>query len=410
MRIKKPNKLPLALTVVSIVILAGLFALSVWAEPFEYQAGNATSTGNTQALVVPQVKHLATPTAVKAIYMSQCVSGTPSMRDNLVNLIDATELNAVIIDVKDYTGKIAFQTDNPILKDSVSDACGARDMKEFVEKLHDKNIYVIARVTVFQDPFYTKLHPETAVKKLSNKETVWRDRKGLAFVDVGAKPYWDYIIALAKESYNLGFDEINFDYVRFPSDGNMEDIYFSWSVAKGQSKPEALENFFKYLHDNLKSTGMMMSADLFGMTTTNTDDLNIGQVLERTVPYFDYVAPMVYPSHYPPNFNGWKNPNNNVYDLIKYVMQTGVNRLAASTTTVQAFNHQQIGTSTPAVYKKPVYNIQKLRPWLQDFDYGGNYGATEVRAQIQATYDVGLNSWMIWDPSNKYTRDAYKTE
>ena len=126
-------------------------------------------------------------------------------------------------------------------------------------------------------------------------------------------------MALSKDSYVAGFDELNFDYIRFPPDGNMKDIDFSWS--KGKTKADVLEYFFAYLHDALKNTGAVISADLFGMTTTNTDDLNIGQVLERALPYFDYIAPMVYPSHYPPNFNGWKNPNHYPYELIKFVVE-----------------------------------------------------------------------------------------
>ena len=119
---------------------------------------------------------------------------------------------------------------------------------------------------------------------------------------------------------------------------------------------------------------------------------------------------MVYPSHYPPNFNGWKNPNQYPYDLIKFVMDKGALRVEASTTTVSHFGGERIGTSTPEIYTKEPYNRNKLRPWLQDFDYGGNYGEAEVRAQIQATYDAGLTSWMLWDPSNRYTLEALNKE
>ena len=143
------------------------------------------------------------------------------------------------------------------------------------------------------------------------------------------------------------------------------------------------KNFFSYLHEKLSNTGIVLSADLFGMTTTNTDDLNIGQVLENTLPYFDFVAPMVYPSHYPPHFNGWLNPNQHVYEVVNFSMARAVERAKTASTS-------------------PL----KLRPWLQDFDYGGNYGETEVRAQMKATYDAGLTSWMLWDPANKYTRAA----
>ena len=125
----------------------------------------------------PEVMHLATPANVRAIYMTQCVVGTPSFRIDLVKLIDETELNAVIIDIKDFTGKLSFTPEDISLKDSVSDACGARDMKSFIKELHEKNIYVIGRITTFQDPYYTALHPELAVKRLSNKEAYSKDHK-----------------------------------------------------------------------------------------------------------------------------------------------------------------------------------------------------------------------------------------
>lgn len=365
----------------------------------------AAATATTTVVVPPPVKHLKTPSAVKALYLTACAASTPSIRDHVINLIDNTELNAVVVDLKDYTGTVAFPTKDESLQNPSAGGCAVPNLKELIEGWHDSNIYVIGRITVFQDPYYAKTHPELAVKR-ADGVTVWRDKKGLSFIDVGAKPYWDHVIALAKEAHNLGVDEINFDYIRFPSDGNMQDIAFTWSQNK--SKAEALEEFFKYLHTSLKNTGAVLSADLFGMTTTNTDDLNIGQVLERALPYFDYIAPMVYPSHYPPKFNGWSNPNVHVYDLIHFVLKEGARRAVASTTPVDSLAHTRLGTTTPAIYQKPSYRANKIRPWLQDFDYGGTYDVAEVKAQIKATYDAGLNSWMIWDPSNKYTVGAYE--
>lgn len=347
----------------------------------------------------PEIAHVKTPEQVKAIYMSQCAAGTPSFRESLIGLIDTTELNSIVIDIRDYTGKISFPTDNPVLKDMVSDACGARDMKDFIKLLHDKNIYVIGRITVFQNPYYTKLHPDQAVQHKSGG--VWKDRKGLAFVDVGATPYWDTVVALAKESYAIGFDEINFDYIRYPSDGDMAAAVYI--KRDGKNKQEMLEDFFKYLHENIASTGMVTSADLFGMTTTNTDDLNIGQVLERALPYFDYIGPMVYPSHYPSGFNGWKNVNAVPYELMKFVMHAGAERVVATSTSIASLAYTRIGTSTPALYEKPSYNKNKLRPWIQDFDYPVEYTPAMVEAQLRANRELGLDSYMVWDPGNKYS-------
>lgn len=370
---------------------------------------------------IPDVTHIPTPEPMKAIYMSQCVVGTPSFRDKLVALIDETELNSVIIDVKDFSGKIGFTTDNPILAPAVSDACGANDMKEFIKTLHSKNIYVVARITVFQDPYYTSVHPELAVKKASDG-SVWKDHKGLAFIDVGAKPFWEYIVELGRESYNIGFDELNFDYIRYPSDGNMKDIDFTFS--KGVSKAEMLERFFAFLYESFytgetPTSGLRsstrgassdvnrpaLSADLFGYTTTNTDDLGIGQVLERTLPYFDYVMPMVYPSHYNSGFIGITKPATSPYEVVKYSMDRSVQRArllgvagaSTATSTDMVFLREQSQKGHGNI------NAGQMRPWLQDFDLGATYTPEMVRAQMQATYDAGLTSWALWDAGNTYT-------
>ncbi len=370
------------------------------------------------------ITHVPQPIQVKAIYMTSCVAGTPSFRQRLVSLMQETEINSVVIDVKDYTGTISFPAESASLAPAWQEArCGTRDMKELIQMLHDNDIYTIARITVFQDPFYAKMRPDLAVKK-ADGVTNWKDNKGLSFIDVAAKEYWDYILELATDAYNIGFDELNFDYVRYPSDGPMNDISFPHSEKSpyGLDKQANLEAFFAYLNEALDkqerfasyrhvntgraSSTPYTSADLFGMTTTNYDDLSIGQVQDRAVPYFDVVAPMVYPSHYPNSFLGLGNPNKYPYKVVNYAMQFGVNRLQASTSPMNGFTHTRIGTSTPAVYKKPVYAPEKLRTWIQDFDYGGEYDAEDVRAQIQASYDAGVMSWMIWAPSNIYTKEA----
>lgn len=394
-----------------VLIIAGLtFGPKIFAVSYDKDSGRPIQDENFEEENVEEKvfsEHVPIPESVKSIYMTSCVVGTKDFRQRLVDLIDETEVNSIVIDIKDFTGTISFPPTRDSLKPAWEAApCGTSDMKEFIAELHEKGIFVIGRISVFQDSFYTGLHPESAVKRASDGG-VWKDHKGLTFVDVNSKEYWDYILDLSHESYEIGFDELNFDYVRFPSDGNMKDIYFPHSnsiiVANGtQGKQIALEEFFKFLDKELRgdipadtSKRPIISADLFGMTTTNTDDLNIGQVLERALPYFDYIAPMVYPSHYPRNFNGWANPNNHTYDLIEFVMGEGVRR-------VEEFKN----ASTTPEHIRPKINKLQLRTWIQDFDYGGHYGPKEVRNQIQATYDVGLTSWMIWAPSNIYTRGA----
>lgn len=368
-------------SVLFILILAlfvcGLLAFSHFF-PIKYQIKNILISNNSA--VISGVSHIKTPEPLKAIYITSCVASMKNMRNKLIGWIEKTEINAVVIDIKDYSGTISIDLKDENLKTKSDKGCFVLDMDDFIKDLHNKNIYVIGRISVFQDPYYTKTHPELAVKK--NNDSVWKDHKGLSFIDVSAKPYWEYIVKIGKGSYQMGFDELNFDYIRFPSDGDMKDIKYTWSG--NMEKKEALRKFFGYLHKEFRDIGAVLSADLFGMTTTNIDDLNIGQYLEFALPYFDYVSPMVYPSHYPPDWNGYKNPAEKPYEVIKYSMSKAYER----------------ASTTP----------WKLRPWLQDFDLGADYDAEKIRLQIKAVYDSGLNSWMLWSPSNKYTWEALELE
>ena len=324
--------------------------------------------------------HIKTPKEVRGIYMTSWVASSLSLRSKLVAFASSSEVNSIIIDIKDYTGKIAFETDDPVIREMGSSEKRISDIREFISELHKKNIYVIGRVAVFQDVYATKKKPDLAVQKKGGG--IWRDRKGLSFIDPGAVEYWKYIVHVSRASEAVGFDEINYDYIRFPSDGQISQAVYPYS--KGREKQVVLEDFFKYLRAELLNMGIPMSADLFGLVTWTEDDLGIGQVLERAAPHFDFIAPMVYPSHYSAGFNGYKNPATRPYDVIKVSLDKAVERL-----------------------KKIGQDPQKLRPWIQDFDLGADYGVEEIKAQKKAVYDAGLHSWMAWDPSNIYTKGAY---
>ncbi len=423
------------LTLVGLIIVTSYIHLPFLATTYDTGRPDAVLMGESATIqplttaptvtdTRPVVRHVPRPEAVKAIYMTACVAGTPSFRERLVTLVRETEINSIVLDIKDYSGSISFPPEGAAWQPAWQQSrCGARDMRAFLEALHAENIYVIGRITVFQDPFAATRHPHLAVKR-ADGQTVWKDYKGLSFIDVAAKEYWEHIIALAVESYNIGFDELNFDYVRYPSDGNLADISFPHSAASSwpNDKQANLEAFFSHLHAALgdparfsqyrhegtgrATTTPWLSVDLFGLTTSSYNDLSIGQIQERAAPYFDVVAPMVYPSHYPPDYQGLGDPNDNPYAVVYGAMASGLARMQASTTPVSGFLHERIGTSTPAVYRKPSYGQDRLRTWIQDFDYGGDYDAADVRAQIQASYDAGVMSWMIWAPSNIYTRAA----
>ncbi len=384
----------------------------------EFKQPNAAQSAQKKSIKPAASKpvvdsHIKTPKAVKAVYMSQCGAASPKIRQHIKKLIESTELNAVVIDIKDYTGTVSFPSS--VAGANEGEGCVVNDMKELIEDFHKSGIYVIGRITVFQDPLYAKRFPQEAVQSKS-KNGPWSDWKGLHFIDVGSKKFWNYIVKISHEAHQKYlFDELNYDYIRFPSDGPMYDAVYT--LSDYGKRADELEKFFRYLAYNVKVPDKaghipIISADLFGMVTTNYDDLTIGQVLERALPYFDFIAPMVYPSHYPKSFLGLGNPNKHVYTVIKYSLDKAVPRVEATSTKIMSFKYKAVKDESDNVlyYKKPSYSKLKLRPWLQDFDYGGIYGAKEVRAQIQAVYDAGLTSWMLWDPANIYTQSALEKE
>lgn len=345
------------------------------------QAASSTAVVATSTERV--VTHIKTPEHVKSIYMSSWVAGTPSIRAKLVKLIDETELNAVVIDVKDNTGLISW--DGRI-----------RDLDAFIDELHSKNIYVIARIAAFQDPLYVKRYPEEAVH---SKKTggIWKDHKGIPWVDTGSKKMWRYIENISKDSYARGFDEVNLDYIRFPTDGALSDMTFPISGDRAKlHKAEITSEFYRYITDALRKDGIPVSGDLFGIImVTKVDIAVLGQDMHSALQTFDYVAPMIYPSHFYAGTAGYQNPAANPGPIIAYSMKLGLeiaDEVASST-----------GQATSTIRAK-------YRPWYQDFDMGATYTAEMVRAQISAGEKLGIKSWMLWDPANKYTPAALKTE
>lgn len=351
----------------------------------------------------PLVTHIPTPTPVKAVYVSSWVASNAKTFQHILDLVDTTEINSIVLDIKDATGRVSFLATDPIITATKSPENRIRNINEFINKLHEKNIYVIGRISTFQDPYLTKLYPEWAITKKSDG-TVWKDRKGLSFLDPANQDVWKYVVALAKDSYNVGFDEINFDYIRYPSDGNMQDIDYKLKTDENgitATRADTLETFYKYLAPTLKEAlpDIKISADLFGLTTTETTDMGIGQILEKALPYFDYIAPMVYPSHYD-TFAGFSKPAEHPYEVVKKAMLDAEKKIIAM---------QASSEISPEIKSKIKY--AQMRPWIQDFSINGTtYGVDKVKAQQQAVYDAGLDSWMSWDPKNKYTTGAYAKE
>jgi hypothetical protein len=347
------------------------------------------------------------PAIVKGIYLTNWTAGSSKRLASLASLVDRTELNAMVIDIKDYSGYVAYRT-------GISDvaAIGAENEiriarpNALIKELHDKGIYVIGRISVFQDPLLAKAHPEWAVQN-KNTGKVWTDRKGLAWMDTAAKPVWDYHVALARDAFARGFDEVNFDYIRFPSDGDLSLTSFPfWDEKTAQHRIVA--SFFEYLRERLPAR--KLSADLFGLTTSASDDLGIGQKIEDAYANFDYVCPMVYPSHFASGYGGFKEPAAHPYEVIAASMTAGLAKLTAY---VRSVTNVETATSTATStvdWEPTVMNdihVAKLRPWLQVFDLGAVYDTAKIKAQIKAADDVLAGTehyagWLLWDPSNNY--------
>lgn len=340
----------------------------------------ATSTASSTAII--PVTHMKTPKDVKALYMTSWVAGTKIPRDRIVKLVQDTEANALVIDVKDNTGVVTWEGR---VKDD--------QLRYLINDLHAKNIYVIGRLTAFQDPLYAKNHPDEAIQKATG--TPWKDKKGVAWVDPGSHAMWDYLLKISEEAYARGFDEINLDYIRFSTEGYNEHLIFPKSGIDGKSgREKIIGGFYKYISEALHKNGIPVSGDVFGIITTSKADIPVlGQDLHDALTYFDYVAPMIYPSHYAPGTFGYQNPAKYPKEVITEAMRGAfaiADQLASST-----------GQSTTTLRNK-------FRPWYQDFNLGAVYDAPMVRAQITAGENLGINSWMMWDPNNRYTTAALR--
>ena len=385
----KGKYVPILLTILSLVIILGL-ALLTWvktvAQPLDSRAViiGGLFSGKASSTPVIIVKSKPTKITNRGIYLTAYSAGSKTKVDKVLAAIKGTTINSVVIDIKDYSGYLSYDSQIPMVNELGLKEIKIKYLKGVVDRLHQQGLYAIARVAVFQDPILASKKPAWAV---GNNKTgkAWQDNKGLSWVDPANPAIWDYHVAIAKEAINLGFDEINLDYVRFPSDGAISVMTFPFWKGEG-TKADVIRNFFSYFSDKLKDEPAYLSVDLFGLTTTAKNDMNIGQLLENASPYFDYICPMVYPSHYPNGYLGYKNPAEHPYEIVFGAVKSGNARLASSTTPRRA----------------------QIRPWIQDFNLGAIYTANMVRQQIKASSDAGGDGFLVWDPKNIYTWEGLK--
>ncbi len=311
---------------------------------------------------------------VKALYLTAYTAGGEQRLQPIVKLVQQTELNALVIDIKDYSGHVLYDSRVKLVDELKLEKNLLGDVRSLINRLHEKGIYVIARQTVFQDPILALKKPQWAIK--AGHGGLWRDYKGLAWVDPTKKEVWKYNLAIAKEAIDLGFDEINFDYMRFPSDGNMSTVVYTNNT---QTKYQVMHDFFTYLSNELSDEPARISIDMFGyvMERFGEDDINIGQRLSDAVNNFDYVCPMMYPSHYPFGHLGLDNPAAHPALVIENGIKKGLPGFSRSRA--------------------------RLRPWIQAFDLGAVYDAAKIRAQIDTVEKYTDAGWMLWNASNRYS-------
>lgn len=331
-----------------------------------------------------------TPVKVKGIYISGYMAGSEGFQA-ILDKIEGTEINAVVIDVKNDDGRITFAMDGaPTVKEIGAEKKYIQDMPAMMAQLKAKGIYTIARVVAFRDPYLAEQKPEWSLK---NKDgSLHRDNKGLAWVNPYRTEVWDYLVEVGEAASRAGFDEVQFDYIRFATDSSMKQVVFDEDETEGRSKTDIITEFIQYAYGKLSARNIMVSADVFGtIIGSNVDAQAVGQVYSDMANHLDYICPMIYPSHYGDGNFGIDHPDTEPYKTIRAALKLSKSDLEKT--------------------RGEAGNQAVVRPWLQDFtasylDHHIPYGKKEVREQIQAVYDAGYDEWILWSASNRYTWDA----
>lgn len=328
---------------------------------------------------------------VRGIYISGPMAGSTELFQNILDSAAGTEINTVVIDFKDDQGRITCPVDSPVASEIGACRPYVQDMKELIASLKERGLYVIARVVAFRDPWLAEKKPEWSLHLADG--SLYRDRQGMAWVDPYRKEVWDYLVEVGTEAKEAGFDEVQFDYIRFSTEGTMRDVVFDEAVTGGRSKTDVITEFVKYAYENLASQGLFVSADVFGtIIGSDIDAQAVGQVYTEMAKHLDYICPMIYPSHYGPGNFGLEQPDTMPYETV-----------------LEALKKSQMVMDQAAEADGHVSSQAIVRPWLQDFTASylgeGNYipyGYNEVQRQIQAVKDAGYDEWMLWSAANRY--------
>lgn len=326
------------------------------------------------------------PVKVKGIYISAYVAGTKNLMDEIIQHIDETEINAVVIDVKDDNGRITFSMDSPVVSEIGAVKKFIPDIEGLMKTLKEHNIYTIARVVAFRDPYLPEFKPELALKLPDG--SIYRDGKGLAWVNPYKQEVWDYLVEVGIEAKKAGFDEVQFDYIRFSTERGVNNVVYDEADTMGRSKTDIITEFIEYAYDRLAEEGVFVAADVFGaIIGGGVDSDAVGQSYGDMADHLDYICPMIYPSHYGAGYFGIDHPDTRPYDTILAALKG---------------SREDLGDHGTAGGREII-----VRPWLQDFtasylDHYIEYGDEEVRQQIQAVYDAGYDEWLLWSAACRY--------
>jgi hypothetical protein len=323
------------------------------------------------------------PFKPKALYLTFYGIGDRSLRESALRLINETELNALVIDVKGDRGMITYKSSIPFASEiGAQKLIIIKDIRSLLQSLRERGIYTIARIVAFKDNTLGSARPDLTVR--AQDGSIWHDRESLIWVDPSRKEVWDYNINIAVEAAQIGFDEIQFDYVRFP---DKKGLKFAVPNTE-ENRVKYISGFLMEAKRRLMPYNVFVAADIFGYASWNLNDTLIGQKLENLLPCVDYISLMLYPSGFQFGIPGYRNPVAYPYEIVALTLKKAQERTNIS----------------------PV----RFRPWLQafkDYAFDGRYfNGTEIRNQIKAAEEFGSNGWMLWNPRNVYQPDGLKKE